>query len=80
MYISENNNGEWSMAKNLGEQINSKDMEFCPFVNNGTLYFTSRRSSVEMKENGFTSTEKLMSQINKYDNGSSRIYRVDYIN
>jgi hypothetical protein len=55
-------------------------MEFCPFVNNGTLYFTSRRSSVEMKENGFTSTEKLMSQINKYDNGSSRIYRVDYIN
>lgn len=80
MYISENNKGEWSLAQNLGEQINSKGMEFCPFVNNGTLYFTSRRSSVKMKENGFTSTEELMSQINKYDNGSSRIYEVAFKN
>lgn len=78
MYISENKNGEWSMAKNLGEQINSKGMEFCPFVNNGTLYFTSRRSSVKMKENGFTSTEELISQISKYDNGFSRIYQVEF--
>lgn len=78
MYISENKNGEWSMAKNLGEQINSKDMEFCPFVNNETLYFTSRRSSVEMKENGFNSAEELISQISKYDNGFSRIYQVEF--
>jgi hypothetical protein len=66
------------MAKNLGEQINSKDMEFCLFVNNETLYFTSRRSSVEMKENGFNSAEELISQICKYDNGFSRIYQVEF--
>ena len=80
MYISENKNGEWSMAQDLGEKINSKGMEFCPFVNNGTLYFTSRRSSVEMKVNGFNSAEELISQISKYDNGFSRIYQVEFKN
>ena len=44
MYISGNNNGEWSMAKNLGKQINSKGMEFCPFVNNGTLYLQAEEA------------------------------------
>ena len=78
MYISKNSDGVWSKAENLGEKINSKYMEFCPFVNNGTLYFTSRRSSVEMKENGFNSAEELIDEINKYDNGASRIYHTNF--
>jgi hypothetical protein len=78
MYISENINGEWSTAQNLGKPINSKHMEFCPFVNNGILYFTSKRSTVEPNETGFTNTEELLSEINKYDNGASRIYKVDF--
>lgn len=78
MYISKNIDGEWTMAENLGETINSKHMEFCPFVNNGILYFTSRRSSVTQNTSGFTSTEELISEINKYDNGASRIYQVDF--
>ena len=78
MYISKNINGDWTEAENLGEKINSKHMEFCPFVNNGTLYFTSRRSNVVQKETGFTSTEELLAEINKYDNGASRIYQVDF--
>ncbi|MDT0557958.1 hypothetical protein RM697_04835 [Ichthyenterobacterium sp. W332] len=79
LYISKNINGIWTKAENLGDKINSKYMEFCPFVNKGTLYFTSRRSNVEMKENGFTN-EELISEINKYDNGASRIYKVDFNN
>ncbi len=78
MYISKNVNGEWTTAENLGEKINSKYMEFCPFVLNETLYFTSRRSSVETKENGFVNAEELISEINKYDNGASRIYKVNF--
>lgn len=78
MYISRNIDGVWTKAENLGDKINSKGMEFCPFVNNGVLYFTSRRSSVEMKENGFNSAEELIDEINKYDNGASRIYKVDF--
>ena len=80
MYISRNSNGEWSAAENLGDGINSKYMEFCPFVLNETLYFTSRRSSVSTRENGFNSTEELLLEINKYDNGSSRIYKVPFKN
>ena len=78
MYISRKVNDEWTTAENLGEKINSKYMEFCPFVLNGTLYFTSRRSSISTKDNGFSSTEELLTEINKYDNGSSRIYRVEF--
>lgn len=78
MYISKSINGEWSTAENLGEPINSKYMEFCPFVSNGTLYFTSRRSNVKSKENGYTTTEELISEINKYDNGASRIYSISF--
>jgi len=80
LYISTNINGQWSEAKNLGAEINSKQTDFCPFVNNGTLYFTSRRSSVEMKKEGFSNTEELISEITKYENGASRIYQVDFNN
>jgi len=80
MYISKNIDGEWTSAENLGEEINSKYMEFCPFVLNETLYFTSRRSSVKQKENGFKNAQELISEINKYDNGASRIYKVDFSN
>ena len=78
MYISENINGIWNKATNLGDKINSKYMEFCPFVVNETLYFTSRRSNVSSKENGFTSTKALFTEINKYSNGSSRIYKIPF--
>ncbi|WP_299121577.1 hypothetical protein [uncultured Winogradskyella sp.] len=78
LYISRNINGEWATAENLGEKINSKQTDFCPFVNNNILYFTSRRSSVELKEGGFSSAEELFSEINKYDNGTSRIYQIDF--
>lgn len=77
MYISKKADGQWAIAKNLGEIINSKQTDFCPFVANGKLYFTSRRSNVANKENGFTNTEELLSEINRYDNGFSRIYQVD---
>ena len=77
MYISYNNNGAWSKAKNLGKDINSKQTDFCPFVQNETLYFTSRRSNVSNPKDGFATTENLLKEINRYDNGASRIYQVN---
>lgn len=79
LYISKNINGKWTTAENLGVEINSKQTDFCPFVNNNILYFTSRRSNVEQKESGFKNTEELLSEINKYDNGASRIYKVGFL-
>ena len=36
----------WTKAKNLGPEINSDKMDYCPFVDTktNTLYFTSKRS------------------------------------
>ncbi|NNE32970.1 MAG: hypothetical protein HKN40_11430 [Winogradskyella sp.] len=78
LYMSKYVNDEWTKAVNLGDKINSKDMEFCPFVNDGVLYFTSRRSTVKRNTEGFKTTEELLREINKYDNGASRIYKVNF--
>ncbi|NNE98658.1 MAG: hypothetical protein HKN25_06525 [Pyrinomonadaceae bacterium] len=78
MYISyRDRNGVWSKAKNMGKRVNSRYMEFCPFVDwkTKTLYFTSRRSSVSRKR--YDSLEAFESEIFKYENGLSRIYKID---
>jgi len=79
MYISyKNENDEWMKAENLSDKINSKQMEYCPFVDvkNGKLFFTSRRSEVSGTElrNNF----QLEQETQKYENGLSRIYQVDF--
>ncbi|WP_040279481.1 TolB-like translocation protein [Psychroserpens damuponensis] len=79
LYISTYKNDEWQPATNLGVEINSKYIDYCPFVNTetGTLYFTSRKSNIDKKENGYFKFDELMTEINRYDNGSSRIYMTD---
>ena len=77
MYISyRDEDGNWSKAKNMGKGVNSRYMDYCPFVDwkTKTLYFTSRRSSVTPKE--FGSLEAFNREIFKYENGFSRIYRI----
>ncbi|MEM9549389.1 MAG: hypothetical protein AAGA77_25685 [Bacteroidota bacterium] len=76
MYISYKNESEqWTQAQNLSSTINSKYMDYCPYVdNNGTLYFTSRRNSASdmVIQNNFHLEQETM----KYQNGQSRIYKV----
>ena len=69
---------KWSKAKNMGAEINSDKMDFCPFVdaNSNTLFFTSKRSQLNENPQSFTSAKDLLGAINKYENGSSRIYKV----
>jgi hypothetical protein len=76
LYISYNNNGKWSAPKNLGDKINSKSMDYCPLVFNGELYFTSKRSGVRNTFQGTPDLLQLINEMNRYDNGSSRIYKV----
>mgnify|MGYP000674852256 FL=1 len=54
-------------------------MDYCPFVDekNGVLYFTSRRVSSAIKSS-FKNLNELNKEINKYENGLSRIYKVDF--
>jgi hypothetical protein len=78
LYISfKDEEGNWSKSKNLGGEINSAQMDYCPYVdlNAGILYFTSRRSTINTKGR-FDSVASLDQEINKYENGYSRIYKV----
>ena len=78
LYISyKNQNDDWEKAKNLGKQINSAQMDYCPFVDTktNTLYFTSKRTSLNKFTKHFSSIAKFLNALKRYDNGLSRIYK-----
>lgn len=43
LYRSEWNGKSWSRPRNLGSQVNSKGIEFAPFVRNDSLYFSRQQ-------------------------------------
>jgi hypothetical protein len=71
-------NGEWSKAQNLGPEINSDKMDFCPLVNGNYLYFTSKRSAVNQDKKAYKNLEEVLSEMNRPDNGLSRLYRIPF--
>ena len=75
LYISFNREGVWSKAQPLAPEVNSKYMDYCPFMNeaNNMLYFTSRRSTTP--EDKFHSIEALRGFLDSYSNGNSRLYK-----
>lgn len=78
LYISHRDqNNQWTKAQNLGENVNSKYMDYCPFVDqkNQVLYFTSRRAEASDADR-FDTIEQLEKELNKYENGLSRIYKI----
>jgi len=79
LYISYNKgNDQWTNARNLGEEINSGQMDYCPFVHvqEGVLYFTSKRSKIETNFESPQNINDLLNEMNKYENGQSRLYQV----
>lgn len=79
LYIStKTENDEWSPAINLGNQINSDKMDYCPFVDErtNTLYFTSKRNALKPIFDSQVDLKALLDTFNRYENGLSRLYRV----
>lgn len=78
LYISyRNKNGDWLKSTNLGKEINSDKMDYCPFVDSKSiLYFTSKRNLVKSVFEKSLSLSELQKEMNKYENGLSRIYSV----
>jgi len=77
LYISrKDTKGYWTKSVNLGNTINSKFMEYCPFYdeNTQTLYFTSKRNSLEAKD--FKTLEEFEQYLESGENGLSKIYGV----
>ena len=80
LYISlKDKDNNWKTAINLGDTINSKQLDYCPFVDekNGTLYFTSKRSSFRKIQN-LTTIQDLVKTINKTENGLSKVYKTSF--
>lgn len=77
LYVAKKDpNGAWQKAENLGSMINTKYMEYCPFYDEKTqtLYFTSRRNSLQSKD--FKNMDEFQNYVNQNENGLSKIYRV----
>ena len=77
MYISYKENNTWLPAIHLSAKINTRKLDYCPFVDNdGTLYFTSNKSSITNSLSKQLSYDKLLDYMNSAENGLSRIYRI----
>ncbi len=75
-YSTKDDNGQWKTAKNMGEEINSDKLDYCPFIDvkRNVLYFTSERMEVHPER--ITSIEELESFSNRPKNGMGDIYRI----
>lgn len=76
LYISKKDeNNQWKLAENMGDTINTKYMEYCPFYdgNTNTLYFTSKRASLVSRK--FKDIEDYLKTITGNENGVSKIYK-----
>jgi len=78
LYIARKDaSGNWQKAENLGNSINTKYMEYCPFYDaaNKQLYFTSKRNVMEPQD--FKTIEEFQQVVNGPENGLSKIYFVN---
>jgi|SRR5688572_5823957 len=81
LYISyHEGNGKWTQSGNLGKEINSAQMDYCPFVDfkNRMMIFTSKRSQLNTGADTRFHTTGLSHEFNKYSNGQSRLYQVKF--
>jgi len=78
LYISYKiSDSTWTKAQNLGKEINSDKMDYCPYIDikTNTLYFTSKRSFLNNSDKGFTALKDFLIEMKQYENGLSRIYK-----
>ena len=77
-FSTKDKNGHWSMAKNMGELVNSDKLDYCPFVDlkRGNFYFTSDKAEPIMRK--ITKVSDLTDDANKVLNGMGNIYRVKF--
>ncbi len=79
LYISfKNDAGEWKPAANLGNGINSRFLDFCPFVSadGQTFFFTSDRSSLKSSYDVALTADEYHALIDS--NGNGNIFYVNF--
>lgn len=77
LYLSvKDENGAWKPAVNMGPAVNSKKLDYCPFVDlkRGAFYFTSNRG--ELQSGTFTSLEDIRADATKALNGGGNLFQM----
>lgn len=80
LYISfKSIDGEWNTPVNLGEEVNTSDYEYCPYISSDRKYLYFSRfggSSFPYKSDTKRSYTDLKMRLNSTDNGLGSIYRI----
>ena len=69
---------QWLPAEHLAKSINTKKLDYCPFVDisSKNLYFTSSKSAIPKSFKKRKKLKEIINYINTTPNGLSRIYKV----
>lgn len=80
LYISMKKGGEWTPAINLGKNINSNTLDYCPFVSwdKQYLFFTSSKFSYKAPFNKKQTAAELKKGLQSAGNGLDDIYWVRF--
>lgn len=81
LYIAyRNEDGSWTKARNMGKQINSNRMDYCPFVSHDEKYFffTSQRESYLFTNRKRKQYNEIIQLSNSIENGLGNIYWVEF--
>ncbi len=81
LYIAfRNEDGSWSKARNMGKQINSNKIDYCPFVSQDEKYFffTSQRESYLFTNRKQKQYSEIVQLSNSIENGLGNIYWVEF--
>ena len=72
--------GIWSKARNMGKQINSDKMDYCPFVSQDEkyLFFTSQRETYIITNRKRKQFSDIVQLSNSIENGLGNIYWVEF--
>lgn len=80
LYISKKDGkGEWLTAKNLGAKINSKGLDYCPFVSfdKKNFFFTSDRNKLQKSYQNRLNLKDFLKEVGRLQNGKGNIYWID---
>lgn len=82
LYISFLHNGQWTDGVNLGEKINTSQLDYCPFVYefNGKrqLFFTRTDIAIKNYYPDRLSNADFQEILDQVENGTGNIYRVSF--
>ncbi|HUM52546.1 MAG TPA: hypothetical protein PK431_12055 [Chitinophagales bacterium] len=80
LYISKKDAaGNWTTAKNLGPNINSNKLDYCPFISFDKQFFVFTSSRTKVKENykKQLNIDEFLKEVGQLQNGKGNLYWID---